>query len=86
MFEKMSSVYEIVAFELFAGISVIYDENTSDRESTSYQTALRYRIWLRGMFCNSICPRLMDNWDKSASVQLSAVFGTREHVGSGRLF
>ena len=38
------------------------------------------------MFPNSICPTLMENLDKSATVQVSAVSGNREHFDSGRVF
>ena len=76
----------MIAFELVAGISLIYDEIRCDRQSTSYETILRPRIGLNEMFSNSICPRSMENWDKSAVVQVSAFFGNREHVQSGRVF
>ena len=38
------------------------------------------------MFSNSICPRLMENWEKSAVVKVAAMFGTREHVDCRRVF
>ena len=40
------------------------------------------KIWLREMFSNLICLSLMENLDKSAAVQISSVFGTREHIDS----
>ena len=64
----MFPLSEIIAFEAVAGISLIYDENTYDRQSTCYQTVVRFRIWQREIFSNSISPTLIENWDKSAVV------------------
>ena len=80
------SIFKIIAFELLAGISLIYDENTCDRQSTYQKTVPRFPISLRENFSNSISPRLMENWDKSAGVQFSAVCETREHFDSGTVF
>ena len=41
---KMFTVFEIMAFEYDAEISLSYDENTCDRQSTRYQTVLRFHI------------------------------------------
>ena len=76
----MFSVFEIIVFEHFAIIFHSYDEKKCDLHSTCYQTVLRLWFWLRIMFSNSICPRLMENWDESVLVEVLAVFGTREHV------
>ena len=38
------------------------------------------------MFSKSISARLIENLDKSAEVQVSAVFETHEYVDSGRVF
>ena len=40
----MFSVLVIIAFEPVTGISLKYEENTSDRQSTCYQIALTFRI------------------------------------------
>ena len=40
----------------------------------------------KGDFFQLNFPGLMENWNKSAPVQLSAMFGTREHVDSLRVF
>ena len=40
----MFPIFEIIAFEPFAVISNIYDENICDLQSTCYQTVLRFRI------------------------------------------
>ena len=85
-FKKLFSIFEIIALEPVAGISLLYDENTCDRQSPFFQTVLGFRIWLREMLSNSICPRLLENSDKSAALHVSAVFGNREHVDSGRVF
>ena len=42
--KKMFRVFEIVAFEYVAGNSLNYDQNTCYRESTCYQTVLRFHI------------------------------------------
>ena len=83
-FKKLFSVFEVIAFDLVAGLFLIYDENTCDRQSTCYQTVLRFWISLRDMFLNSISPRLMEDY-KITAMQFSAVFRTREHVQSGRV-
>ena len=38
------------------------------------------------MFRNSVFPRLMDFWDKSAAVQISVMFGTLEHFDFESVF
>ena len=85
-FKKMFSLSQIIAFEIVSRISLIYDENTSDGQAKCYQTVLTFPIWVTEIFSNSIFPRLMENWDKSAAVQVSAVLATREHVDSWRVF
>ena len=82
----MFSVLERIAFEPDARISLNYDEKTCDRQSTCYQKGLKFRSWLREMFSSWVCLRLVENYDINAAVQLSAVFLTREHVDSGRVF
>ena len=64
----MFPLSQIIGFESVAGIYLIYDENTCDRQSTCYQTVVRFRIWQREMFSNSIFPTLIENWDKGAVV------------------
>ena len=57
----MAAVIEIMAFGHVAGNYLNYNENTCDRQSTCYQTVLRFQIWLTEMFSNSICLLLMGN-------------------------
>ena len=38
------------------------------------------------MFSNSICPKLMENLDKSLVVQVPAVFAAHEHFYWWRVF
>ena len=40
----MFAVFEIIAFEYFAGNSLNYEENTCDRQSMCYQPVLRFHI------------------------------------------
>ena len=40
--EKMFKIFEIMAFELVAGISLNYDKNTCDQQSTCNQTVVRF--------------------------------------------
>ena len=42
--EKVFLVYEIMEFEPVAGTYLNYEENTCDRQSTCYQTVLRFQI------------------------------------------
>ena len=65
-----------MAVEHVAVVSLNYDENTYDPQSTCYETVLKFHIWLKEMFCNSICLALMENQDESAAVLTSGVFGT----------
>ena len=82
----MFLVFVILAFELVMGISRKYEEDTSDRQSTCYQTVLTFRIWLREMVFKWIYLTFRENYDKSPALQVSAVFGTREQSDSGRVF
>ena len=54
-------VFEIMTFEHIARISLKYDKNTCDWQSTCYQTAVRFQIWLREILPNSICLGLMES-------------------------
>ena len=51
-----------------------------------YQTVLRFHIWLKETFSNSVCLALIENEDESAAVLVLAVFITREHVDSPKVF
>ena len=82
----MFSVFEIIAFEPVAGISLIYHKNTADRQSTCYQTLPEFWILSREMFSNSISAGLIEDWDKTAALQGSAVFGICEHFDYQRVF
>ena len=48
--EKMFLVLEIVVFEDVALSYLYYEVNSSDQQSTSYQTVVRSQIWLEEMF------------------------------------
>ena len=74
-FDKMFLFLEIMAFETVAGTYLIYDEHTCDWQSTCYQTILRFYIWIRKMFSNSICHRLMEKLEKSASAKFRQCMG-----------
>ena len=84
--EKMFRVFQIMAFEHVSGISLNYDKQTCERQSTCCQTVLRSQIWLKEMFSNSICIGLMENLAESAAVLILAVFVTRQHVDSPEMF
>ena len=75
-----------MAFKHIAAISLDYDENTCDWQSTCYQTALIFQIWLKKMCSNSIFLGLMEIYDKDTALQTSAMFGTGEQVDSQRVF
>ena len=51
-----------------------------------YQTVLRFHICLKEMFSNLIFLGLMENFDESAAVLISAVIVTSEHVDSPKVF
>ena len=44
------------------------------------QPVLKFHIWQKEMFSNWIYLPLMENYDVNASVLISAVTATREHV------
>ena len=67
-----------MALEHVAGTSLDDDENTCDRQSTCYQTVLRFDIWLKEIFSDSICLGLMKNKHESNAVLISAAFCTCE--------
>ena len=75
-----------MAFDHVEGITMNYDENTSDRHSTCYQTVLRLQISPKEMLSNSICLCLMENQYQSGPVLISAVFVTSEGVDSPKVF
>ena len=85
-FEKMLTVFEIIAFENVAGISLTSDKQTCERQSTCFQTVKGFHIWLKEMFCNSVSLGIMENYDESAAMLISAVFLTREDVDSPKVF
>ena len=70
----MLSFFEIMGFKHVAGTSLNSDENTFYRQSTYSQTVLRFHIRLREMFSKSICLDIMQNYNESAAVLISAVF------------
>ena len=75
-------VFEIMAFKHVAGTSLNSNENIFCRQSTYYQTVLRFHIFLKEMFSDSICLGIMENSGESAAVLISAVFVTHQHVDS----
>ena len=75
-----------MAFEHVARICFNYDENTFDLQSTCYQTVTKFQISRKEMFSNAICRGLMENLDESAAVLIPAVFGSREHIDSPKVF
>ena len=60
-FKKMFRDFEIMAFEHVSGIFLKHDKNTCERQSTCYQTVLRFHILLKEVFSNSICLDLIEN-------------------------
>ena len=57
----MFPVFEIMAFQYVAGISLNYDENTCNRQSLCYQTVLTFQILPKEMFSNSACLGLTED-------------------------
>ena len=74
---KSFFVFEITVFEGFAENSAYCDENTCTRQSMCKETVLRFQIWLRQNFSNSIYPRFMEKFGNSCAVLIWAVFRTR---------
>ena len=62
------------------------DENTCDWQSTCYQTVLTFRISLTEISPNPMWVGSMEISDESASMVVSAVFNTREHVDPRKVF
>ena len=84
--KKMFSVFEIIALEHVAGISLSYEENTSDQRWTCYQGVLRFQIWIKNNFSTSISLCLMENLGESAAVFISVFVGTSKYVDSWKEF
>ena len=51
-----------------------------------FRTVLRFQILLNETFSDSVCVGSMESFDESASMVVSALFNTRGHVDSGRVF
>ena len=75
VFSSLDNCIWIVSGKFFC----YYDENTRYLQSTCYQAVLKSQIWLK-ITSNSVWLIMMKTWDKSAFLQLSAVFGTHQHV------
>ena len=71
-----------MSFEHVPKISLNYDKQTCDRQSTCYQRVLKFHLPAKQMFSNSICLGLIECSDENAPVLISAVLPTREHVDS----
>ena len=82
----MFSVFEIIAFEPVAVISLNFAENTCYRQSSCYETVLGFQIRLRVILSDSICLRLIGNLAKNSLVQVAAAFGSPEHVDCRMMF
>ena len=67
-FRKRYRFLKIMAFEHVAGISLNYDENTCDRQSTYCQRILRFQISRTEMFSDSINLGLIEIYDESDAV------------------
>ena len=59
--EKIFRDFETMAFQHVSGISLNFDENIWKRQSTCYQTVLKFHISQKEMFSNWICLGLMEN-------------------------
>ena len=75
-----------MAFDHVSRISLNYEENIWERQSTLYLTVLKFHISQKEMFSIWICLALIEIHDVSAAVLISAVIVTREHVDSPKLF
>ena len=53
------------------------DKNTCDQHSTCYQTVLRFQISLTETFSNYMYDGSIKRSDKSAAMDVSALFNTR---------
>ena len=75
--QKKSFGSEIMAFEIVAENSGYCCRNTCHRQLMREQTVLRFYIWLKVTFSNSIYLELTREEFNSSAVLISAVFGTR---------
>ena len=78
--KKLFYIFNINAFEVVARISLSYEENTCYRPSMCEETVLRFWMLFRESFSNSVCVGLVGNYNKTAAMQLWAVFWIRELV------
>ena len=84
--EKILTVFVIMAFKHVAGIFLNSDAQTYDQKSTRYQTVLGFDNWLKEMFSESICLRIIENYNEGAAVLILLVFVTCQHVDSWKVF
>ena len=82
---KMFRLFEIMPFQQVSWISLNYHENSCERQSTCYQTVLRFDIWLKQVFSNSIYLGSMEIDDQKVDVVISAVIITPEQVDSPKV-
>ena len=78
--------FKIMAFQHVSGICRNYDKNILERQSTYYQTVLKFHISHKEMFSNSVYLGLMKNYDESAGALISAVIFSRENLDSRKVF
>ena len=81
----MLRVFEIMAFEHIASISLNSNQKTCDRQSTCHQIVLGLPIWLKQMLSNSLGPDIMQNYDEGAPVLISDAFVTHQQVDSPKV-
>ena len=74
--KKKYLVFKINAFELVEVNSPCYGDNLWHRPWMALEAVLEFKIWQRWMFYSSIFVRMIKNWDESALLHTSAVFGT----------
>ena len=84
--EKYSNWWDNNAWSCYGNFSQLWRKYMWSAENVLPNSAKISDLTKREVFFSSLRLDLMQNSDKTAGVQVSEVFGTREHVDSGGMF
>ena len=86
-FRKRSFVSQVIAFQLFfCKLSLIRKEYLTLASQCVNRTVPGFQMLLREIFFNFMSLRVMGKYDKSAVMQIPAVFGTLQHADCRTVF
>ena len=83
--QKKIFFFEIIASELVAWNCLYWEGNTCHRQSMCQIKLIRFCIWLRQTFCDSITFKMITKYGNGAVVQTATVFGLVYNVTCERV-